>query len=257
MLRIQNLSVTIKNHRIIQNVSLQADAGNLVSIVGQNGAGKSTMLRAVLRFVPIQSGCITLQNQDIQSMTLKQLARQIAYLPQTIPTNTQCTVEEYILMGHFPWVGMVSKIELQNRLRDALLICRMDEFRHRVVGTLSGGEFQRVLLAQVIMQNTPIILLDEPARYLDLKHQILFEDILIRLRNEGKTIINVTHDLNGALRISDRAAMIKQGQIIKQGDPHEVINPTTIAEGFDLPMKTVQNRMMNVWQMEENTCPAH
>lgn len=257
MLNIQNLSITIKNQCIIQNLSLHVGEGTLYSIVGQNGAGKSTLLRAVLRSIPFQTGYITIQNKKISSITLKQLAQKIAYLPQSIPNNQQCIVEEYVQMGNFPWNGIISNQEIQERLSAALAVCQIENFRYRIVATLSGGERQRVLLAQVMMQNTPIILLDEPTRFLDLKHQILFEDILIRLRDEGKTIINVTHDLYGALRISDQAAMIKKGSITVQGKPSEVINPDTIADGFDLPIETIQTRMSNIWQMEETECLAH
>jgi iron complex transport system ATP-binding protein len=249
MLSIENLSVSINQRIILDSINMTVEPGSIYSIVGPNGAGKSTLLRALVGLVSSMTGVINYQGEDLSRLSSKKRAQVLAYLPQSLPGNQQFPVHEFIALGNYPWNDVDDPAEIQKRIDQALDICQIAEFRNRRISTLSGGERQRVYLAQVIVQRTPIILLDEPTVFLDLKHQILFEEILLQLKNENKIIIYVSHDLHSARRIASHIAALKDGSILTHGCPETVLNPTLIAKMFDTETEVVRQWYGNGWGM--------
>ena len=247
MLSIQNLSVSIANKTILDSVSLDIPDAGVFAIVGPNGAGKSTFLRAAAGLIPTHADRLYHKEYDLLSLPRMERARIIAYLPQSMPSVQGYRVEEFVSLATHPWNHIESPQTSKQRLEYALELCHIEEFRNRKLSTLSGGERQRVYLAQVIVQNTPVIFLDEPTVFLDLKHQIIFEDILVKLYKTGKLILYVSHDLHSARRIATQVAALYQGRILAQGNPQDVLNPTLICQLFDTSEAIVRQWYGNSW----------
>ncbi len=251
MLNIGNLSIKLNDSLILDSIDLTILPGAICSIVGPNGAGKSTLLRTLVGLLSPHQGSIIYENTNILQVNSKTRARSIAYLPQSMPGNQRFPVYDFVALGNYPRAGFDDPQELRERIENALRVCQIEAFRSREVSSLSGGERQRVYLAQVIVQKTPIILLDEPTVFLDLKHQVLFEDILLQLKDENKHIIYVSHDLHSARRIATHIVALKDGRIMIQGKPDEVMNPDLIAELFDTSRDVIKQWYGNGWIGDE------
>ena len=233
MLTIRNLSVECNHRCLLHSISLSIAPASIFSITGPNGAGKSTLLRTLAGIIPCNEGHLFFQDQDISSFSPKQRAQVFAYLPQSMPDSLSYQVEDVVALGNYPWKDHCDPADVRCRIQEAMNLCQIEEFRSRKVNTLSGGERQRVFLAQAVVQNTPVLMLDEPAVFLDLKHQILFERILIQLQEENKLILYVSHDLLSTRRIATHAAALKNGRILAHGEPKSVLSSSGIADLFD------------------------
>ncbi len=247
MLTVGNLSVKLNDSTILDSIDLTILPGSICSIVGPNGAGKSTLLRTLVGLLSPHQGSILYEKNNLLQLNSKARARLIAYLPQSMPGNQRYPVYEFVSLGNYPRAGFDDPQELRERIENALRVCQIEAFRSREIASLSGGERQQVYLAQVIVQKTPVILLDEPTVFLDLKHQVLFEEILLQLKNENKHILYVSHDLHSARRIATHIAALKDGRIMIQGRPEEVLNPDLIAALFDTSRDVIKQWYGNGW----------
>lgn len=249
--RLEQVSVTFYSSPVLRRVTMEIPRGSLFLMIGPNGAGKSTLLRCILGMVPYE-GRLWLFDQDGRSLSNMERARQVAYMPQIISTTSNFPVEDFVRMGTFPWREAESPEAQTERVHDALRQCRLDDLRCRPIQSLSGGERQRALLAQVIVQNTPLMILDEPTVFLDIHHQALFEDIIVSLQQEGRTILFISHDIFSAKRIATHVAALKQGELLMAGIPDEVLTLKRIASLFDLPQPTVQTWFSQSWIIGES-----
>lgn len=233
----KNLDIAYDDTLIVRELNMQIPEGKITSIIGANGCGKSTILKAVGRILKPKKGVVHLSGQDISKLPTKEIAQNMAILPQTPTAPSGLTVGELVAYGRFPHQkGFGNLTEEDKRIvKWALTATKLSEFERREVDALSGGQRQRVWIAMALAQQTDLILLDEPTTYLDLAHQLEVLKLLYELnRNQKCTIVMVLHDLNLAARFSDYIIAIQKGAIIKHGTPEEVMTPEVLRKTFNI-----------------------
>ncbi|MCS7024297.1 MAG: ABC transporter ATP-binding protein [Bryobacteraceae bacterium] len=213
-LQAENLTYRVDSKLIVSEVCFQASSGEFLAVVGVNGAGKSTLLDLLAGLKRPTSGRILVDGKAFQNFTPSERASWICHLPQAVRADLPFTVEQIVRMGRYPrgdsWMESAADAAA---VEAAMQRARCFEFRHRRFATLSGGERQRVLLAACLAQAARILLLDEPATYLDLGHQILCFELLRAEAHNGALCFAVTHDLNLALAHCDRLLVLDQGKL--------------------------------------------
>lgn len=237
-----NLDIAYEEALIVKALDMNIPHGKITSIIGPNGCGKSTVLKAVGRILKPKNGVVYLSGEDIRKLSTKEVAKRMAILPQTPTAPSGLTVSELVAYGRFPHQRGFGKLTPEDRkiVQWALSVTKLLEFEHREVDTLSGGQRQRVWIAMALAQQTDLILLDEPTTYLDLAHQLEVLTLLYELnRRQGCTIAMVLHDLNLAARFSDYMIAIRAGKIISQGKPEVVMRPEVLKEAFSIDAQIV------------------
>lgn len=234
-LRVENLSVSYAGHYAVEDASVSIEAGLLVGIIGPNGAGKSTLLKAILELIPRDHGRV-----EICGRPLQQARRTVAYVPQRSEIDWQFPINvlDTVVLGTYPSLGWFNKPGQQER--QAALECLrrvgMQDFARRQIGELSGGQQQRVFLARALVQNADLYLLDEPFVGIDALSEGTIIGILKSLRDAGKTVLVVHHDLSKACEYFDRLILINK-RILNYGVAAEVCTPDALAKAYlgDLP----------------------
>lgn len=230
---------------IVPGFDVELRKGKITSIIGANGCGKSTVLKAIGRILPAEGGTVIVNDVDIKTMKSRDVAKCLAILPQTPTAPGTLTCEELVAYGRYPYQKGMGRLTKEDRdvVSWALEATGMLEFRQREIACLSGGQRQRVWVAMALAQQTNIVLLDEPTTYLDLSHQLEVLEILKHLnREQGTTIVMVLHDLNLASRYSDYLLAMKDGQIARYGTPEEVMTRDVLAECFFIDGDVVTDR---------------
>lgn len=233
----KNLDIAYEDTLIVKELNMQIPKGKITSIIGANGCGKSTILKAVGRILKPKNGLVHLSGQDISKLSTKEIAKKMAILPQNPTAPSGLTVSELVAYGRFPHQKGFGNLTKEDKkiVKWALDATKLSEFERREVDTLSGGQRQRVWIAMALAQQTDLILLDEPTTYLDLAHQLEVLKLLYELnRNQKCTIVMVLHDLNLAGRFSDYIIAIQKGDIIKYGPPEEVMTPEVLRKTFNI-----------------------
>ncbi len=212
-------------------VSLSLNSGEVLSIIGPNGSGKTTLLRIACGLLKPLQGKIMLDDQNIERLARRTIARELGFLPQELGSEYDLTVEELAGMGRYPHVRGWGRLAEGDRtaINDGLDLTGMTNMRQRRLSQLSGGEKKRAFLASVLVQQPRFLLLDEPTAALDLPHQIRFFRLLHRLSREGMGIAVVTHDVNLASLYSDRLLLLSAGQDLALGLPQDVLTPDHVA----------------------------
>jgi len=238
LFHLEDVTFSYTSTPVLRGISLSIDSSAFVALLGPNGAGKSTLLKILSGLIRQYTGTVEFSGKPLSGFTAGQLARRVAFVPQETHMVFPFTVGEIVMMGRLP-----------HRTRGALFDTPRDtEWTHHAMALtdtaslarktfneLSGGERQRVVLASALAQDPEILLLDEPTVYLDLKHQIQFYDILERLNDERRmTIITVTHDLNLAARYARRMIAVRDGALVADGSPEEVLTPQHLYDIFEI-----------------------
>lgn len=220
---------------IVNDLNLTIPTGKITALIGSNGSGKSTILKTMARLMKPNSGGVLLDGQLIHSQSTKQVAKQLAILPQNPTAPDGLTVTELVGYGRFPHqkgFGSMTK-EDKDIVAWAIEITSLSEFSNRPVDQLSGGQRQRAWIAMALAQQTDILFLDEPTTFLDMAHQLEVLQLLETLnQNEKRTIIMVVHDLNHATRYAHHVVAIKKGTVISEGTPFEVMTEEMLREVF-------------------------
>lgn len=241
-LHAKDLILAYDDSLIIKNLDVKIPEGEITVLVGANGCGKSTLLRGISRLLRPKQGSVILDGQDIWKMPTKKLAQQLGILPQSPTAPEGLTVHELVSQGRYPhqsWLQQWS-VEDDRVTREALEITDMTDFSDRAVDTLSGGQRQRAWIAMTLAQDSDLILLDEPTTYLDLAYQIDVLDLLHDLNiNRKKTIVMVLHDLNHACRYADHLIALRNGRIVVEGDPSEVVTEEIVRDVFGIDCRIV------------------
>lgn len=238
----QSLDISYDDVLIVEELNLGIPAGKITSIIGPNGCGKSTILKAIGRILKNKAGVVYLNGQDISQLATREVAKKMAILPQTPMAPSGLTVGELIAYGRFPHQKGFGKLTEEDKqiVAWALSVTKLSKFELREVDSLSGGQRQRVWIAMALAQQTELILLDEPTTYLDLAHQLEVLELLQELnQSQGCTIAMVLHDLNLAARFSDYMVAISKGKVICHGAPVEVFLPEILREAFHIDAQIV------------------
>ncbi|MFF9349204.1 ABC transporter ATP-binding protein [Streptomyces sp. NPDC014734] len=222
-------------------LSLDVPDGAFTAIVGPNACGKSTLLGALVRLLRPDTGQVALDGRDIGSHGTKALARQLGFLPQDPLAPEDIGVRRLVGRGRFPHQSLLASwsADDEEAVTEAMAAAGVDDLADRPVRELSGGQRQRVWIAMVLAQRTPCLLLDEPTSFLDITHQYQLLGLLARLRDEGRTVVAVLHDINQACRFADHLVAMKAGGVVAEGNPGDIVNAALIEEVFDLPSVVV------------------
>ncbi len=233
ILRAADLSVRLAGNLIVDRATLDLEAGALTVLIGPNGAGKTTLMRALAGLLPAE-GCIELQGRPLQAFSVRERARQIAYLPQGHVFHWPMSVAAVVALGRHPHADAFSPLADADRtaVGHALAATAVEPWAARAVTTLSGGERARVALARALATQAPILLADEPTMSLDPRHQLVVMELLARAAHDGGAVLAIVHDLALAARFADRVVMMDRGRLVAAGGPQEVLTPERIAEVF-------------------------
>lgn len=242
-LTLHDVAVDLLDRRVVDDVSLNVPSGSWVTVVGPNGAGKSTLLRAVAGAVEYD-GTIAVDDVSFRDMRSRQRARTVAVVPQEPTRPDGMTVVDYVLLGRTPYVpylGVESAHDLAV-VRDLLHTLELHDLASRHVTSLSGGEFQRAVLARALAQEAPVLLLDEPTSSLDLGHVQQVLDLVDHLRVERElTVISALHDLTIAGQFAERIVMIVDGRLVAEGTPHDVLTEELIGTHYDARVRVLHD----------------
>ncbi|MDR1392359.1 MAG: ABC transporter ATP-binding protein [Bifidobacteriaceae bacterium] len=238
----ERVTLAYDQRTVFQDLSLSVMEGQITTLVGANGSGKSTLLKAFGRLLSPRSGRIHLQGKALRTIPTRQVARQLAVLPQKPLTPPATTVRELAARGRHPHQTWFRPLTSQDTaaIDAALDATGLTGLAGRDVATLSGGQIQRAWIALVLAQQTPIALLDEPTTFLDLAHQLEILHLVRRLnRDHRTTVLMVLHDLWLAGRFSDRLIALAGGQVVADGSPWEVLKPGVLRQAFGLEAQVV------------------
>lgn len=231
---------------IIDQLDIAIPKGEITVFIGGNGSGKSTLLRSLARLLKPRQGNVVLNGEDIAKIPTKEVAKQLAILPQSPVSPEGLTVEELVKQGRHPYKTMLKRWseEDERAVTEALAATNLTELKDREVDSLSGGQRQRAWIAMTLAQGTETILLDEPTTYLDMTHQIEILDLLFELNEKRKsTIVMVLHDLNLACRYAHHIVAIKDKKIYAQGKPEEIINCKLVHDVFQMKCDVLYDPM--------------
>lgn len=229
----QQLHAVLGNTEILRGIDFEANKGEFVGIIGPNGSGKSTLLRCLYRVLTPSEGAVFLDGKELSSYRVKESAQKLAVVAQHNYYNFEFSVRDVVMMGRAPHKRALDRDTAEDYqiMRQSLKAVGMQEFEERSFSTLSGGEQQRIILARALAQQTPCLILDEPTNHLDIKYQLWLMDIV---RNLDCTVISAVHDLNIAAMYCDRLYAMKQGKVIAQGTPHELLTSDLIRELYEV-----------------------
>lgn len=244
VIEVKNLNVSINDKLIVKNLSFGIPNHKLTAIIGPNGCGKSTTLKAISRILKY-TGEVRFKGKDLRSFSHKEFARCLAVLTQSPQAPADLTVQDLVEMGRFPYrsfLGRGTKEDIEF-VSWALEQTNMKEMRHRLLSTLSGGERQRAWIAMALAQNPQVLFLDEPTTYLDICHQLEIMQLLDRLNKElGLTVVMVLHDLNHTIQYTQHVIAVKKGELVCEGDPKTVVTPKLLKDVYGVVADEFQCR---------------
>ncbi len=250
MLEIRNLGVKLGGKAIITDVSLELNPQDILMIIGPNGVGKSTLIRAVMQLYPY-TGSVILDGEDVSKLKPRQLAACMGVLAQRHQLQFPQTVHEVVRLGRYAHQKSLFDTlgdDDQERIDVALERTGLAPLAHRSVLTLSGGELQRVFLAQLLAQDPDILILDEPTNHLDLKYQITMFDIVKEWsKAEGKAVIAVVHDLNLAFAYGTKAVLMDKGRVFASGGVDRVLTSENLNQVYQVDVANWMKNLMDYW----------
>ncbi len=241
---------------ILIDIDVELGDRECMAVVGPNGAGKTTLLRVMAGLLEPSSGALSWKTIPYDQISRKDLARRIAYVPQSRPLRVPLTVEHLVLLGRYPYLSAFRLAPSQSDfevVQQSLELTGMEKLRRRQLETLSGGERQSAYIAAALAQEAEILILDEPTAHLDPSHQRQIAALLLRLKRErGLAILVATHDLNFASLIADRILALRSGSAVACEPPADLLRPGRLSDIFDAPFSVVRSgdRPVTLLEME-------
>ncbi|ABL69250.1 MULTISPECIES: ABC transporter ATP-binding protein [Paracoccus] len=236
---LSGVSYDVPGRRLIEGLDLEIRPGMVTALIGRNGSGKSTLLKLISGQNRPSTGRIAYAGRDLATWSPRELARDLAYLPQVTPPAEGMLVEELVALGRFPWRGALGRFRPEDHaaVDAAIARCHVGHLRDRLVDTLSGGERQRSWIAMMLAQGARTLLLDEPISALDVAHQVEVLDLVHGMcRNEGLSAIVVLHDLNMAARYCDHVVALGSGRLLLDGPIGALMTPEALLNIYGLRM---------------------
>lgn len=239
----QSLNAGYSAETVIENLNLDFAAGSITAVVGANGAGKSALLKALARKIKVTSGAVLLDGVSISTLSKSEMDGSVGFLGTIPATRNNETVLDLVSRSAL-LANQISRVSprLKTQIDDILEKTSLQPLRKKKIGELSSGWRQVAVIAAALVKDPKVLLLDEPTSSLDYSHQLQVINLLSTLKKErGMTIIAVIHDLNLAARFADRIIVLRDGKIISQGLPKEVINPANLADGFNILARVIED----------------
>jgi iron complex transport system ATP-binding protein len=242
VIELRGLTVRFDETDAVSGVSFDVADEEWVMLIGPNGAGKTSILRALCGLLGFD-GEVLLDGRGVGELGRRELARLIAFVPQNPSTPPELTVAEYVLLGRTPHLGYLAAEGRRDRQAATRALERLDllPFAERGLGSLSGGELQRAVLARALAQEAPVLLLDEPTTSLDLGRQQQVLELVDSLRSEGLTVVSTMHDLTLAGQYADRLVLLDRGSIVAEGAPGEVLSVSNLAAYYGASVRVVSD----------------
>jgi len=243
LLEVKNLTCGYNGTDVIRDVSFSIRQGEFLGILGPNGAGKTTLFRAVTGILRPGAGSILYNGRKIDEIPARELAREVAVLPQVLDVSFPFSVEEFVRMGRFARRGRLEPFgkEDEAAVDKAMALTEIQDLGSKILNHLSGGERQRVLLAQALAQEPKLMLLDEPTTHLDIRHQVEILGLLSKLNREGLTIAAILHDLNLAAEHCSRLIMLAEGAVAADGPVEKIIDYKLIEQVYKTVVVVKEN----------------
>ncbi len=244
-LKVDKIEFYYNARKILDKISFEAGEGEFIGLIGPNGSGKTTLLRIINKILEPKAGTVYLDCRKLSEMDWKEIARELACVPQETRLDFNFKVFDIVMMGRYPHLGRFSLEgeEDEEKVRYWMMLTNTLHLADRSIKEISGGERQRVLIARALAQEPKILLLDEPTANLDICYQMEIMNMLKRLVREiGLTIICAIHDLTLAARYSDRIILLKDGRIVKMGRPWEVLTEENIRKVFNVEARIEYDR---------------
>jgi iron complex transport system ATP-binding protein len=241
VIEVESLGFSFTGKLVLQNLSFKVNQGDFVCIIGPNGAGKTTLLNLICGILHPQTGTIKLDGKLIESYSTRNIAHKIGVVRQEFVPAFDFTVNDIVSMARTPYLGILGMLGSQDVeiIKGALKATELAGFADRTLSSLSAGERQRVFIARALAQNTPILLLDEPTTFLDMKHQVGIYDLLKSAQIEkGKTIIAITHDINLAVQYCQQILFFAADGSYQFGTPQEILSAEQIRKNFGINVYT-------------------
>ncbi len=243
-LRGENLTLGYGKKTVAEDLHVAIPDGHFTAIIGPNGCGKSTLLRTLSRLMTPLHGSVFLDGEQIQRYASKEVARRIGLLAQNATTPGDITVQELVARGRYPHQPLFTRWRKEDEaaVAKAMQATGINDLAAQSVDTLSGGQRQRAWIAMVLAQETSIMLLDEPTTWLDISHQIDLLELLSDLnRTQGFTLAAVLHDLNQACRYATHLIALRDGKIVAEGAPKEIVTPELIERIYGMPCMIIDD----------------
>jgi iron complex transport system ATP-binding protein len=235
MIEAKGVSKSYGRTLVVDGVTLSLPAGGVISIIGPNGAGKSTLLSIISRLVPMTAGSVTVDGMDVTKTPGDVLARRLSILRQDNQIASRLTVRDLVAFGRYPYTKGRPNAADREHVQRAIGSLGLDALAHRFLDELSGGQRQRAFIAMVLCQDTDYILLDEPLNNLDVKHAVSMMKLFRHTADTlGKTVVLVLHDINFASCYSDRIVAMRDGRVIHEGSPADVITAEVIRDVYGM-----------------------
>jgi iron complex transport system ATP-binding protein len=245
MLTIEKLSFVRDGRPILKEISVAYEEGQLHGLIGPNGSGKTTLLKNICRVYQPTDGRVMIRGRDCRDIPRRRLSAMVALVPQNPKVGFPIRVCDLVLMGRYPHLKRFQPVSDNDRriVDEALRATNTFSLRERSVTELSGGEVQLVMIARALATEAELILLDEPTASLDIGNSLAVMELLLKLKNEGKTILTALHDLNQARRFCDTITILKDGRLYFHGPAAQAFNPETMREVFEVGC-TMQGRTL-------------
>lgn len=222
----------------LNQVSVHAEPGRITAVVGPNGSGKSSLVRTLLRRVPLVSGRVRVGAHDLATLDARTVAQRVAIVPQREEPLMPLAVHEFVMLGRHPHRGAFGAPSAHDEalVRSALVRAGMDDAMTRRTDTLSGGEWQRVRIARALAQDAPVLVLDEPTTFLDIAHEMAVFELVDALAAEGRTVLLVSHQLNLVARFAQHIVLLDRGTVAATGGVNDVMRGEILERVYDWPL---------------------
>lgn len=247
MIKLNNISHHIGKQQILHDITLSLPTAQVIALIGPNGAGKSTLFSVMARLQPLQSGQVSFsvdnEERDIVSCQARTLAKTVAMLGQDNHVQGRLRVHELLMFGRYPYHQGQPTADDQQKVQETLERFELEPLAERFLSTLSGGQRQRVLIAMIVCQDTPYLLLDEPLNNLDMYHAgRLMRELRQLSHNQQKTVVIVLHDINQAAQFADTVVTMKAGEVTAIGCPADVITKETMKDLYNVDVTVLSHQ---------------